>query len=277
MKRITVLMATVIAMALGAAPAPPPASAGQAAPRGTVPVQRVAETASRSVARTATGVKQVTDDSATQVGRAVERTTASLDTVNRTIERTTGSLDSVRRSVRRLVGSLDAQATEAGAMLTATLRSLIGAAPVRVTVAPSRPAAGPPAATGTPGPVSWPVGNPLSGALRAPHEGHSAHQAAAGANVGGIPASRAGVGPFSLPAVTSAEGRAASPPSRSPLPELPRPPAGGGAASTGLGSGPLAALVAALALLLAGPTRRLRASPVLIRPAPFVSLLERPG
>ena len=37
------------------------------------------------------------------------------------------------------------------------------------------------------------------------------------------------------------------------------------------------ALFGAAALLLVGPTRRLRLAPAALGPAPFISLLERPG
>ena len=72
-------------------------------------------------------------------------------------------------------------------------------------------------------------------------------------------------------------------PSRSPgpapsAPELPAAPSGGASiAPGGLMFAGFLALFGAAALLLVGPTRRLRLAPAALGPAPFISLLERPG
>jgi hypothetical protein len=64
----------------------------------------------------------------------------------------------------------------------------------------------------------------------------------------------------------------------SDAPELPAAPTGGSAsASSALLFAGFVALFGAVALLLAGLTRRLHIAPVLLRPAPFISLPERPG
>jgi hypothetical protein len=64
----------------------------------------------------------------------------------------------------------------------------------------------------------------------------------------------------------------------SSAPELPVAPTGGSAsASSALLFAGFVALFGAVALLLAGLTRRLHIAPVLLRPAPFISLPERPG
>ena len=61
-------------------------------------------------------------------------------------------------------------------------------------------------------------------------------------------------------------------------PELPSmPSAGASAAPAGLAFAGFAALFGAVALLLAGAVRTLHLTPVAVRPAPFISLLERPG
>lgn len=72
-------------------------------------------------------------------------------------------------------------------------------------------------------------------------------------------------------------------PSRSPgpapsAPELPAAPSGGASvAPGGLMFAGFLALFGAAALLLVGPTRRLRLAPAPLGSAPFISLLERPG
>jgi hypothetical protein len=64
----------------------------------------------------------------------------------------------------------------------------------------------------------------------------------------------------------------------SDAPELPVGPRGGSAsASSALLFAGFVALFGAVALLLAGLTRRLHIAPALLRPAPFISLPERPG
>jgi hypothetical protein len=64
----------------------------------------------------------------------------------------------------------------------------------------------------------------------------------------------------------------------SDAPELPVAPTGASAsASSALLFAGFVALFGAVALLLAGLTRRLHIAPVLLRPAPFISLPERPG
>ena len=75
---------------------------------------------------------------------------------------------------------------------------------------------------------------------------------------------------------TTAETRGSKP---APVaPELPSiPSAGASAAPAGLAFAGFAALFGAAALLLAGAVRTLHLTPVAVRPAPFISLLERPG
>jgi hypothetical protein len=74
----------------------------------------------------------------------------------------------------------------------------------------------------------------------------------------------AGGGSVALPAPSAPEPRTA-------------PPLGGAAASSALSFAGLTALFGASLLLLGAGTRRLRFAPALPRPAPFISLLERPG
>ena len=77
-------------------------------------------------------------------------------------------------------------------------------------------------------------------------------------------------------AAVTAETRASKPAPAAPeLPPLPS--AGASAAPAGLAFAGFAALFGAVALLLAGAMRTLHLTPVAVRPAPFISLLERPG
>jgi hypothetical protein len=94
----------------------------------------------------------------------------------------------------------------------------------------------------------------------------------------------AGVPPaFADPAVTAgvrhAVGTAPATPARDPsAPNLPGVPSGSVAGPAGAAAfAGFALLFAVLALLPAGALRRLRLAPAMVGPAPFVSLLERPG
>ncbi len=60
-------------------------------------------------------------------------------------------------------------------------------------------------------------------------------------------------------------------------PDVPAPSSGVATVSSALFSAGLAVLLGAMLLLLAGQTRRFFAAPAFLRPAPFISLLERPG
>src|SRR5699024_2690904 len=93
-----------------------------------------------------------------------------------------------------------------------------------------------------------------------------------------VAASAPEVRPQGNSVTAKARGGTPSPRPAPGAPELPPTPSGGAsAAPAGLAFAGFAALFGAAALLLVGAARTLHLTPVAVRPAPFISLLERPG
>ena len=113
---------------------------------------------------------------------------------------------------------------------------------------------------------------------QAPERPHTGGAGTGAASARSFAAEPPGPAPGTAMGVPAARQASHSPGPAPSAPEFPSAPSGGASiAPGGLIFAGFLALFGAVALLLVGPTRRLRLAPAALGPAPFISLLERPG